>query len=284
LYSEDRYVAPDLNEFADHITESGINSYAVQRSPYTIVWCVRNDGVLISMLYDRDQNVVSWSRHPTRTGDYIESVAVIPGDEEDEVWLSTKRSINDADVRYIERMKPFDFGDQEDAYFVDCGLTYDGAATTTVTGLDHLEGETVNIYGDGAVYDDKVVTGGEVTLDTACALIHVGLSYRYTLKSMRLDINSESGSSMASKKKISEVAISFYNTFDANYGKDVDNLYDINWRSEEDMSAPPVMFTGNKYVVADGGFDTEDSLVISGNSPAPCIIRAIIVRMEVTGR
>ena len=44
-------------------------------------------------------------------------------------------------------------------------LTYTGTAVTSVTGLDHLEGRTVSILGDGAVFPDKVVTSGAVTLD-----------------------------------------------------------------------------------------------------------------------
>lgn len=41
-----------------------ITSMAFQKNPDPILWCVRSDGVLLSMTYDREQNVIAWSRHP----------------------------------------------------------------------------------------------------------------------------------------------------------------------------------------------------------------------------
>ncbi len=66
---------------------------------------------------------------------------MIPGDPEDELWLVVRRTINSATVRYIERLKTFNYGTSlEDAFFMDSGLTYDGAAATAISGLGHLEG------------------------------------------------------------------------------------------------------------------------------------------------
>ena len=282
-YSEDRFVSPDLTAFAEHITLGGITAIAYQQSPESIIWCVRGDGVLLSMTHDREQNVISWARHPMRTGDMVESVAVIPGDEEDEVWLATIRSINGSDVRYIERMTSRYFSTQEDAFFVDCGLTYTGAATATLTGLSHLEGETVQILGNGAVFPEEIVSGGSITLDETVTKAHVGLTYRYTVKPMRLDI-SANGTTKGSYKKITDVYVSFFETLNAKYGEDTSTLYDIDWRTEEAYGDPPEIYTGDKKVVLDSGFDPEDPLVISGNDPLPCTVRAIIVHLEPVGR
>lgn len=106
----------------------------------------------------------------------------------------------------------------------------------------------------------------------------VGLPFRYELKPMRLDTQTQSGSTKGSIKKFSEVVISFYNTLNAQYGKDTDNLHDITWPSSTEL------YTGDRVVVADGGFGVEDDFVISGNDPMPCTVRAIIPRMEQTGR
>ena len=282
-YSEDRYLSPDMTALAEHITEGGIVAIAYQQTPESIVWCVRGDGVLLSLTHDRQQNIIAWARHPLRTGDTVESVAVIPGDEEDEVWVSTIRSIDSSDVRYIERMKPRTFSSQEDAFFVDSGLTYDGAATSTLSNLDHLEGELVQILGNGAVFPEKIVLDGQITLDETVTKAHVGLAYRYTVKPMRLDV-SKNGTSKGSYKKITELVLSLYQALGMEYGEDTDHLFPIDWRSDEVYGSPPNLFTGDKIVVLDAGFNVEDPIVISGNTPLPCTLRAIIVRLEVVGR
>lgn len=97
-FESDGYVAPDLTLLADHITRGGIRSMALMRNPDTIVWMVRNDGVLIGMSYERDQQIVAWHRHPT--DGFVESVTVVKNDAFDELWLTVTRG----EDTYIERM------------------------------------------------------------------------------------------------------------------------------------------------------------------------------------
>ena len=281
--SED-YETPDLSVLAEHITESGVTSMAFQRNPDEILWLTRADGILLSMTYDPIQNVIAWARHPMRTA-LAESVVVIPGDGEDEVWVFVQRTVNGSTVRYVERMKPRNWGDDvEDMFFVDSGLTYDATTTTTITGLDHLEGETVAILGDGAVLPTKVVSSGSISLDESVSVAQVGLPYTYKLKPMRMDQNTSQGTSKGSVKKFAEVVISFFRTLNAKFG-DGNTTFKIPWRESSDAYGdPPALFTGDKEVVTDGGFNVEDPFEITGSDPMPCSVRAIIPRVEVTGR
>ncbi|TIN18020.1 MAG: hypothetical protein E5Y59_07295, partial [Mesorhizobium sp.] len=66
----------------------------------------------------------------------VESAVVTPGqDGNDDLWLIVKRTIGGATKRYIEvKTVPFEYGEVADAFEVDCGLTYSGVATATVTG------------------------------------------------------------------------------------------------------------------------------------------------------
>ncbi len=170
---------------------------------------------------------------------------------------------------------------QYDRY--DSGGTAQGPAASTFSGLDHLEGETVSILGDGAVFPPKVVTDGIVTTNAKVFTAHIGLSSTYQVSPMRLDITTPIGTTHGSIKKISEVAISFFKTLNAQYG-DGTKTYDINWRTTEVYDSPPELFTGDKIVTFDSGFSTEDNIVISGSDPLPATIRAIIPRIEKTGR
>lgn len=280
-----KFVAPDLTALSENITTGGVTSIAYQRNPDSILWCtISNSPYLISMTYEREQNVVAWANHPIGGSGIVESVAVIPGDSESEVWISVQRTINGSVVRYIEQLQPRDWGsDDEDAFFVDSGLTYDDTATLTLTGLDHLEGETVSVLGNGAVFTPVVVATGSITLPETVTKAHVGLPFTYQLEPMRLDISTREGTTHGSIKKIAEAVISFFKTSNARYGDGTDT-YDIKWRKEEVFDSPPDLFTGDKTVTFDGGFDTEDTFIISGSDPLPCTVRAIILRTDKTGR
>jgi hypothetical protein len=168
----DTWIAPDITILSEHITESGIVDMAFQKTPQPILWCVRDDGVLIGLSYEEDQQVIGWHRHPM-DGE-VESVAVISGTAEDEVWISIKRTINSSDVRYIEQMQPFNWGtDQNDVFFVDSGLTFDADTSVQVYSVhatyplyissvqDHTYaiGDQLRITGTGVTeIDDQVFT------------------------------------------------------------------------------------------------------------------------------
>jgi len=205
-------------------------------------------------------------------------VARIPGSGEDEIWMVVKRVIKGSTVYYLEQMQPRDYGDLQDAWFVDSGISYDSVPTSTISGLDHLEGERVAVWADGAVQTSKIVNGaGQITLDTVASRVIAGLPYRSTIKPMRFDIMTGEGTSKGSIKRFAELVVSFYASGGAKFGRDVDHLFNFPWPSSG-------LFTGDKVVAHEGGFDVEDPIIITTISPEPLIIRAMIPRMSITGR
>lgn len=211
------------------------------------------------------------------------SVTVIPGATEDEIWISVGRAINGNLVRYIERMKVRYWGtDQEDVFFVDSGLTYDGNPTTTFSGLDHLEGEEVAILGDGAVFPIQTVVDGSITLNESVSVVHIGLPYTYKLKPMRADQNI-SGTTKGSIKVAAEAVVSFYKTLNARYSDGTDS-HGIDFGPRETYTSPMPLHTGDKVVHPDAGYNVEDPFQIEGSDPLPCTVRCIIPRIEKTGR
>ena len=126
-----------------------------QQEPFSIVWCVRIDGKLTGMTYNRLQDVVAWHEHDFGGTDAkCKSVAVIDVDtDDDQVWVIVERTINGATKKYVEYLTPYNFNsDLEEIHFVDSGLTYSGASTSTLSGLDHLEGET-ELYETGWMHN-----------------------------------------------------------------------------------------------------------------------------------
>jgi hypothetical protein len=303
---EGKYTSPDLTALAEHITLSGIVDIAMQYAPDQILWCVLDNGSLVAMVYEREQNVIAWSKIPI--DGLVQSVCVGGGEDEDEVWIAISRTIIGETVTYedktvtyegetvtdilyvtyIEKMMPRVFTDITDAFFVDCGITFEsGSPTTTITGLDHLIGETVAVLADGLVQTSKVVDeNGEIELDTAASKVQVGLPYAYKLEPMRPDISGAGGTTHSSIVKVAEMGISFLNTMNAKYGTSDDKLFDINWTDArwKNNSEIAGLFTGDVVVSVDGGFSLDNNLIISGSDPLPCTIRCLVPRIERTGR
>lgn len=180
---QNRYVAPELSITSEHLLAGGIVGWLFSENPEPIVYIWTGDGALVSMLYDREQRAVAFSRITLGGDGFVESAAVIPSQEDgfDDIYLVVRRTINGGTKRYVEVLeRPFDYENDavEDGFFVDCGLTYDSTPATVISGLSHLEGEEVVALADGGVVDGLTVTSGSITLPYAASKVHVGLAYR----------------------------------------------------------------------------------------------------------
>ena len=303
-FNTDSYSAPDMTILAEHITESGIRTITYQQEPDNVVWCVLNNGKLCGMTYRREEEVVAWHNHDiagsftgvhplnspsSQTYNYglVESVAVLPSElDEDDLYIIVKRTINGQTKRYIERFNFFDFGSNVlDAYFVDSGLTYFGTSTSSLTGLSHLEGQTVDIVADGSAHPTKVVSNGSVSLDRASTNVHVGLRYESILKTMRVDAGGVEGTSQAKNKRIHDVTVRFFRSVGALVGSDVDNLDRIPFRSSADLMDKAVaLFTGDKDIEFRGGYDSDGFICIKQDQALPLTILALYPRLQTFDR
>jgi hypothetical protein len=212
----------------------------------------------------------------------VESVAVIDGDEdEDQVWLIVQRWINGAVRRYVEYFTPFDFNEDLTAFhYLDSGLSYVGGDTTSLTGLDHLEGEVVDIIGEGSTQTSKTVSSGAITLATATEQAKVGLLYSSDLQTMRLD-EGYTETTQTKTTRIYDLSVRFQNTVGASVGPNAATLTAIDFRaSGSAMNLPIPLFTGDKSVEFDTGYGTEGLVYIQQPQALPMTILGIYPRLE----
>jgi hypothetical protein len=270
----------DLTILADHIPRGGLSDMIWQQEPELVIWFVRNDGELVGLTYDRANAAIGWHTHNIGGNGFVESVSAIPSGAEDQVYVSVKRTINGATVRHIEYLKTIDFGSNtEDAFFVDSGLTYSGSATTTISGLNHLEGEEVNILADGATHPNKTVTDGEVTLERSASKVHIGFGYTSLLETLRLEAGADDGISQGKIKRIHGVTVRFLETVGAEVGPNISNLDRIPFRdSSMSMDEAVPSFSGDKEVFFPSGYDNDARVVVRQTQPLPMTITAIIRR------
>jgi hypothetical protein len=276
-----QYQAANLNVLADHITAGGITDIAWQQSPESILWAVRADGVLIGLTYEREQNVYAWHSHPMGGNAIVESITCIPSPDgtQDDLWLSVRRQVNGAALRTIERMeRPYRRGDDtRTAFYVDCGLTYVGGSTTTISGLDHLEGETVTVVVDGATHPSRVVASGAITLQLAGTRVQVGLPYLGRLRPMRLEAGSNEGTSQGKTKRITKVSLRLLDSLGGRVGPNWDTMDRLQLRKPSTlMDAPPPLYSGDYLISWAGGYETDGYLCIEQDQPFPMTVAALV--------
>ena len=374
-FENDGYQSIDMTRLAQHITIGGIIEMDFAEEPDSDTWVIRNDGVLLSMTFRRQEDVVGWARHilggrfvggntltatdisftTTNTissvagafGDFVEgdelfidgstsndfgdiglvtvasvssdgltitieeativtesagstititamsdsvveSLAVIPGADgsgqvhdstkRDEVWLLVKRTINGSTVRYIEVLeRSFEDGDdQEDAYNVDSLLTYDSTATTAITGLSHLEGETVKIWADGGVVADKTVSSGAITLDSSASVVQIGLGYTHIFKGLKLEGGNPVGTSVGKTKRIDKITFVVLNSHGITWGPSMDSIQETDVRVVSDpMDSPAPLFTGERTLEFQGNWESDPRIWIVSDDPSPFTLLAI---------
>ncbi|MTH65074.1 hypothetical protein [Paracoccus shanxieyensis] len=175
-YESDGYSGNDLTIFASHFFEGRrIIAWAMAKAPWSLIWVVLDNGKLLAMTYKREHQVWAWTEMDIDGS--VESVACVPENSIDATYVIVRRTVGGVQRRYVERFDDRAFSTATDAFFVDCGITYRGSATTTITGLEHLEGRTVSALADGDHVRGLIVTGGAVTLPFAASVVHVGLPY-----------------------------------------------------------------------------------------------------------
>lgn len=275
------YVTNDLTVLANHVTAGGIVQSAWHREPYVCLWSARLDGQLLGFTFNKEQDVLGWHRHKLGGNGVVESVAVIPAPDgtQDDLWMIVRRTINGQTKRYIEYLeRPYQSGDtQADCFYVDCGSTYSGASTTTITGLGYLEGQTVQVLTDGAAHPDRVVTSGQITLQVAASKVQVGLACPATLQTNRIEAGAGDGTAQGKIKRINKVVIRFLNTLGALAGPDEANLDTIEFRSPSAlMNQAPPLFTGDKLIEWPGGYDFDGYVMVQQPQPLPMTVVAIM--------
>ena len=461
-YDSDSYVAPDLTILAEHITDSGIKEMSYQQEPHGILWCVRNDGQLCGLTYQRTENVIGWHRHiiggysdsgktiiqhaksftsnasnvsvgsdtitisshgystgdaiyyyagsnvigglsneklyyviatnsntiklattaanatagtaidlysaPSSdttqyiykgvniysnilystshgfsTGDHIyynntgttigglvnkqkyyvlkidndqfklsttddfssyvnltsahtsaqtdkilidakvESIATIPTESNEyQTYIVVQRYINGTTRRFVEYFNSYDFGDDvSDAFYVDSGLTYSGGATTSISGLDHLEGETVAILADGGTHPDKTVSSGAITLDRSSKSVHIGLPYTSILQTMRIEAGAEDGVAQGKTKRIHDVTLRLLDTVGVEVGGSLTDMENIPFRSSSfPLTVSIPLFTGDKDAEFRSDYDKDGFIFLRQADPLPLTIVSVFARLN----
>ena len=374
-FDVDGYQGNDLTILANHLfTKHSLVDWSFSIVPYSIAWAIRDDGALLALTYLREQQVFAWAPQPS-TGKYESTCCISEGDE-DAVYFVVNRTVNGQTKRYVERLQTRQFTSDEDAFFVDCGLSYDGRNTTsrtititggsgdwdyrnnytltisgstyftsgdigaqiqipyfetdesgtlvnkqlrcdiidftdgntvtvqtsrnvpellqgvattdwriarlTFSGLNHLEGQTVNILSDGSVEPQKKVTSGSVTLESPGAVVHIGLPIIAEFETLDININGQE--TLLDKKKLMPTVSLIVNSSRGIFaGTEKDRLYEYPQREFEFYDDPVEDATGVVEIKLDTDWSKNGRVYIRQTDPLPLSVLAVLPRFTVGG-
>jgi hypothetical protein len=283
-FSSDNYVSTDVTKIADHITRghdgtnNGIMSLCYQQEPHSVVWAARADGQLIGCTYDEEagrSDVYGWHRHPDVNG-FVECVASMPAPDgaTDDLWMIVRRQINGQTVRYVEYLNPplKDDDAQSAAFYVDAGITYSGAPATSITGLAHLEGQTVAVLTDGAVHRSRTVTSGSITLDWAASVVHIGVPTKCRIQTMQLNAGAANGTAQGKTKRVANIVTRFSRSLGGAVGPSFDSgdLEPLNFRRPSNaMDQAVPLLDGDMESNWRGSYEGQSWVCYQNDQPLP---------------
>ena len=283
-FAENAFIGQDTTTMSNHLLQFWtIVDWCYQEIPYSCIWAIRSDGVLLGLTFNPEQQITGWHHHDT--DGKFESICCITENNVDTVYVVVNRMLNGVATRVIERFQPRQFLDQKDAYFVDCGLTYDGRATnayaSTFSGLDHLNGQLVSILGDGIVFPQQTVANGTVTTSQPVLVAHVGLPYiseitTLPLASGRADI-------IDKKRNVNGVTAIVDKSAGFITGPDANNLTPYKTRTDENYGSPDNLLSEVVDINIVCNWDKKGQVTIRQEKPLPLTVLAIIPQAEIGG-
>lgn len=277
-YDVDKYTGDDLNLLASHLFEGHkIISMTYQQIPNSIVWCVRDDGLLLGLTYIKEQDIYAWHQHTTAGGKFV-SVCNIGGATEDKLYAVIERG----GQYYVEIMGSRDKSTNvEDQFFVDSGITYEGEPTDEISGLEHLEGYTVAILADGNVLPQQTVENGKVLLGNKYKKVHVGLPIDAEIKTLPIDFTAQDGTYLSRKKRIATVTLLLKDSRGGLFGMKENELDEFKWRSNEAYGEPISLQTGKfKVTIKSATYDETQQIIIKQPDPLPMTVLSLIPEIE----
>jgi len=279
------YKSVDLSVFTPDFNEIGITQIAVQMKPDIRIHCVREDGTVGMLVYDRLENVICWVTIDSTGADgEIEDVAVLPGVVEDQVYYTVKRTINAGTERHLCKwaMESEAIGGDLNK-IADSFVVYDSTATTTpfTTELLHLRDQSVEVWADGVDVGPLTVTAaGALTLTTAASKVVAGLGYTAQFKSAKLG----EIIGLLERKKVNRIGFILENVHcdGLKYGPDFDNLYDLPGVEGGEAVADDTIHS--EYHEDDfdfgGEWNPDSRICLQSAAPKPCTVLAAIADLE----
>lgn len=361
------YASTDLTQFSNHLfAPHTIVDWAYAEEPFKIIWCVRDDGTMLSLTYLKDEQIEGWARHDTK-GLFKSCCTIrenLGGSIEDVIYLIVQRTVNGQQVQFVERMASRIFENFDTPWCLDAALattlvypsaglvcsavagngvtfTADSAvfavgnvgqrlrmngglalitaftdtthlvgnwlvpqtnvltdantdgqiplpaangawsltpAVMSVSGVDHLDGELVQVVGDASQQNSKIVSAGAIALDVPASYVIAGIPYLPQLQT--LDLDTGDPTIQGKRKKIVAATVRYKDSRGIFIGEDFATLIEEK-TTRLMLGVPTPLFTGDTRTTIGSSYNTLGRICFQQNSPFPVTVLAVIPEIVV---
>lgn len=278
-YNMDSYVGDDITILARHLFNGqDVISWCYAQEPDSLVYAVRSDGVLLTLTYVKDQDVFAFAKHTTQG--LFKAVGTIRGVRYSDVYFVVERSGR----LYIEVLSDRLNQDTTSFVFMDCSAVYSGEPTNRLTGLDYLEGYTVQVLGDGSELPAQVVEDGVINLPRQVSYARVGLGYNKSCTTMDLDIPRDDGTGFSRKKSVGNVKVLMRQSAGGMIEVEGDdNVHKLGQFLPVRYGLPLTLFSGTMPVSLNATYLHDAKITVSSDRPVPLNILAIMADVSLGG-
>ena len=284
-----------LSERADHMFSVPTTRLVWSFEPSRALLAVQEDGRIRGCTFSQRDEVAGFFTielggvSGSDSFGHVEDAAVVAASEArsyDRVWLITSRTVNGKTVRFIEYLRnQFDIGDDlGDAAFLDAApAPYSGPATTTLTGLDHLEGESVVAWADGSKQGPFTVAGGAIALASSASTVSVGLPYLGRWSGLNYEAKADQTVTLQTvRARVIEANIRLHRSVGGRIGEIGRGAFQpiAYYGNETAVPASPALFTGVVSIRPDSPLGRDSGIIVEQDSPAPMEILSVVARMR----
>lgn len=290
-YTRDAYVGPELSVLAESLTIAGMKKIVYQREPNNIIWVLMEDGTLCALTYDKEQEVTAWTRCKfAGTNARVIDLAVVPSAtyKQDMLILLIEREINGVTRRYMELLSKelLDNTPLVEVPYLDSAMRYEGAETTKISGLDHLEGETVRVLDRGGLHTDAEVKNGTIEFEYPIKDGWIGLPYESNFETLERDFGDKQISIKMSRARIHRLVLYLLRTLGLSLYQQQRGITTelITFSPKSNTDTPPEPISGqeeHEVMTAWTNFDLNYTLKFISEPGLPCTVAGIYAGVEI---
>lgn len=287
-YSRDvyGYLSNDIALRATHLFDGyRVVDMAYSKAPFPRINEISSSGNLNVATYMPEQSICAWTEFQTQNGNF-EAVTSVPegGDEgEDAVYVVVARNIGNTTVRYIERFGKIEEFVNNNLVCLDSSLSGQfSTPSTKVSGLSHLEGQSVAVLADGEYSTGYTVRNGEITLSKAVTNVHVGLPVDAYMSSLPFIVLGGTGSGKGLVKNITHVSVQLRHKGKISIGPTLSQISPLNrsWKDKYTDEASEDLVT-EETMTPRGKWDQNAQVVIKKTDCFPLEIVSLTLDCEV---
>ncbi len=275
-YNSASYASADVTLRARHLFfNHTITEIAFQQEPDHLVWCVRKDGVLLSLTYVPEQGICAWAHHTTQGK--FRSICAVSQDGQDALWCVVER----AGVYYIEMFaKRLESRRPQDQIFMDATTSVrKETAFNKIENLNYLEGKEVCVLADGNFVRGLRVQQGKLLLPQPSSCVHVGLGYSAILQTLPASFYRSNGTILDQKKRIVAVTVKLIDSRGGSIGSFDGNQTYWERLNLQNLIEPIPLQTRDVHCVLGGRHEYFPSVIFKQEEPFPVTLLACISRI-----